>query len=530
MLSIEEQLRQKYKFTKIYNLVDYLSLPSSTLTNNLILEKKDVFEDNERIIFACSGKVDNEKISALTNHLQKNLTFFDIPNFFVLMLSDRDITSILETAHQLYSHEDVPISLQIVDYLTFAPMTSDYRALLTAPDTICAQPWISLDVSGGGSVKPCCYFTDNITQPDGTPYHAGIHSLKEIYNSEYMRNLRQMFREGKKPTQCSRCWNEEADGVDSKRQKLKYRFPAEGFHANYEQDDANNLMFISIGFGNTCNFKCRICDPGSSSSIAEEILSQPEVVNKKAHPVFEILTASKWIKSDDAAVWTSLADPTINVTQFDFAGGEPLLVPRHYETLSQLIALDRAKNVSLRYNTNGSIFPDKHIDLWREFKQVSIDLSIDNIGPRFEYERSNGVWEQNLDNLKKFFSLRSDKIKINLHLAISILNVYYLPEICDWITEQSFDGKYFSMLYNPKFLNISHITEDARNVILKKLSGYHSSDAELELFLQNTVSVLQQLSPITNTSEFCDYMKQLDRYRNEDFSALYPEIAIAMGY
>jgi hypothetical protein len=53
------------------------------------------------------------------------------------------------------------------------------------------------------------------------------------------------------------------------------------------------------------------------------------------------------------------------------------------------------------------------------------------------------------ENIAKFTAMRSSKISTQLCTTMNIQNVYYLPELCDWISTQTFDHIYFNMLHDP---------------------------------------------------------------------------------
>ena len=84
-------------------------------------------------------------------------------------------------------------------------------------------------------------------------------------------------------------------------------------------------------------------------------------------------------------------------------GGEPFMVPEHFQLLKKLLNgnVDISK-IQILYNTNGTIFPtDKQIDLLQKFANVKIQLSIEEIGTRFEYQRNLAEWEQVKSNITK---------------------------------------------------------------------------------------------------------------------------------
>ena len=63
------------------------------------------------------------------------------------------------------------------------------------------------------------------------------------------------------------------------------------------------------------------------------------------------------------------------------------LIKRHFDILQTLVDKGRAKDISISYNTNGSIYPKDYIDLWKQFKSVQVFFSVDGVGERFNYIR-----------------------------------------------------------------------------------------------------------------------------------------------
>ena len=84
-------------------------------------------------------------------------------------------------------------------------------------ETFCVLPWVSLETSPIGTVRPCCLAEDEITDNTGKKYSLLTTNLDEIHNSKYMESLRQQFVNGEKPDTCKKCWDEERSGRTSKR-------------------------------------------------------------------------------------------------------------------------------------------------------------------------------------------------------------------------------------------------------------------------------------------------------------------------
>jgi len=72
---------------------------------------------------------------------------------------------------------------------------------------ICPLPWTHLEVDVNGGASPCCLYKGSV--PDVKVYKQNLTSIQQ---TEYMKNLRQKFKDGKRPTGCQSCWQEEDAG------------------------------------------------------------------------------------------------------------------------------------------------------------------------------------------------------------------------------------------------------------------------------------------------------------------------------
>jgi molybdenum cofactor biosynthesis enzyme MoaA len=70
--------------------------------------------------------------------------------------------------------------------------------------------------------------------------------------------------------------------------------------------------------------------------------------------------------------------PTI--TYLKFTGGEPMLIKAHWDLLEYAVKHDYAKNITLNYSTNATVYPKPRIvDTWASFETVEVALSLDSI-------------------------------------------------------------------------------------------------------------------------------------------------------
>lgn len=386
-------------------------------------------------------------------------------------------------------------------------------------------PWISIETSPVGTVRPCCLAIDEITDNNGNKYNLREHTLEEIYHSEYMQNLRKEFLEGKKPETCKRCWKEEEAGRISKRINSKVRLKDYYYLVDWQNTNPDQLWFIDLKLGNICNLKCRICGSWSSSPWAQEELAYTPEVTKKEHVAYWHLKQGMWPRESDQ-FWTNLRDLLPNIKYFEFTGGEPFLIKEHFNLLQFAVDNGYSKDIEIHYNTNGTVYPD--VSIWKHFKHVEVAFSIDNVAERFEYERHGAVWNEVQSNLLKFNRLRNTKFSTQLCLTVNIQNVYYLPEICDWITTQQFDSIYFNMLHDPWHMNIGRMTPAARQLVISRLTT-HNFDSRYKLEIMRIVQFIRN-GIGSDGHEFLRKMQQTDSFRGQDLRTTHKEIAEAMGY
>ena len=389
------------------------------------------------------------------------------------------------------------------------------------PEKICMLPWISIETSPIGTVRPCCLAKEEIPG-----YNLKEHTLEEIYHSDYMQNLRQQFLDGEQPQTCQRCWDEEAAGRVSKRINSRIRLKEYYDNVDWNNLNPDQLWFIDLKLGNICNLKCRICGSWSSSKWVNEEIDYIPGIDRKTHLAYKFLQDGAWPRESEV-FWDNLKQLLPNIKYLEFTGGEPFLIQQHFDLLEYAVEHGYAENIEIHYNTNGTVFPEQHT-VWSHFKHVEVAFSIDNTGTRFEYERYGAVWSEVQENLNKFNWLRSNKLSTQLCTTMNIQNVYYLPEICDWIKTQSFDHVYFNMLHDPWHMNISRMTPTAQDIVIMRLSN-HVFDPKYRAEIMRIIKFIQN-GQGSDGVEFVRKMKQTDEYRQQSFLITHPEIAEAMGY
>ena len=396
-------------------------------------------------------------------------------------------------------------------------------------DKFCVLPWVSLETSPIGTVRPCCLAEEEIVDNNGDKFDLNNASFVNIQNSNYMQNLRQEFLDQKQPSACRKCWREERAGRTSKRMhtldRLKHMLPDQSWTV-----DAKPLMFLDLKLGNICNLKCRICGSWSSSQFAvEELANLGPTEDRKTNHHYQMLKQGAWPR-ENLTFWKEIDQVVDQIRYIEFTGGEPFMIQEHFDMLQRLVDRGIAGNIEIHYNTNGTQYPEDADEIWKHFKLVEIAFSIDDIGERFEYQRTNAVWKEVCRNLGWFRTLREHYSNIRLQVCstVNVFNVVYLEELAQWIDQQAFDFVYWNMMHEAYYFSISTLPADAKVAIATQLQQAVVDDRTRQEFAQIIDFMNRGVSLDGNILRM--KIADLDRKRNQELSVVEPEFAKLINY
>jgi organic radical activating enzyme len=434
-----------------------------------------------------------------------------------------------------------------------------------------------------GEVFLCC---DSASQE--SIGNVNENTLEEIFNGEKIKSVRQQMANGQHPARCYKCFQREAQGIESFREqsnKLYYHQQSNKLYYhhehlidkailnnhehlidkaiknNYEVEDFK-LYYWDFRCSNLCNFSCRSCTLALSSKWYEDHKAlygnvDGHSVNKKGVIQFT---------DNQIAQVKGIIDKDINdVECVYFAGGEPLINDMHYYILEKLIKAKRF-DCQLHYNTNLSTLHYKNYDLlemwsnWNKGLKITVGVSIDAIGPRAEYIRHGMKWSKIEENLKKL--LQIPYIQVVITPVTSLFNVMHLPDYLDYFIEyhkmSSDDIWLHNVLDDPTYYHIASLPHHMKikvhdtftaylekkiniwpqqtlNDIADKFNGIlHSMDIDIEAGATGLTHHEAGATGLTHRDEeflktnkerFIEVTRRLDDIRGEDFTKTFPELA-----
>jgi hypothetical protein len=341
-------------------------------------------------------------------------------------------------------------------------------------DTFCVLPWYSKEIGKNPTV--CCL-------------------LPHDYN---INQIRQDLINGIKTPACNKCWKIEESGGQSRRQQensfLDYKLDLDLDKIKQNcVDNKYSTLLYQIEPGNLCNQACVSCGSFASTKWAE----LERKMQIKPNRQFSIDLNN--IDIDYA-----------HAKRIEFIGGEPFYNEKTFKVLEQLM-LHNNRDCFISFITNGSVtLNKKQLDFLAWFNDVNICLSIDGIGPVFEYMRWPGKWSTLLKNIKQYQTISP----ISVSYTISALNVFYYDQTVDWFNSQSLKFNH-NIVTNPHWLSLSSTPAEIKNWLpINSIVGAWKTINGNEIQLEEFCKQILQQDQVKKIS-ISDYMPELWEILND---------------
>lgn len=442
-------------------------------------------------------------------------------------------------------------------------------------NSFCVLPWIHLATRPNGDMRICCvanasgaksgdYTVGLVKMEDGKPANFAHNLPSDAFNNDYMKSVRKTMLEGNVPASCTKCFQEEEQGLVSKRiwetgtWALQEQLDIQELIKETQEDGTvpYKLRYLDLRLGHTCNLKCVMCSPHDSSLWVSE--------HKKVFPIFKSPLIKKQLAWDvesfnnqwheNPMFWEQVYEQIPNIKQLYFAGGEPLLIKEHKRFLQEIIKRGYAGQIRLRYNTNGILINDEIIEIWEQFKKVKVGISLDGLHDKVGYIRYPTDFKTVEENLWRL-DRTSDKIQINIALAAQILNIKHIPDFVKWKVNSKFTKINFGknaaghtadgglcgvhLVWIPTWLSLRVLPEkDKQEVreLFQELKEWlwenYTQDDEFwnvnPYGWKRWEGILDWMESEDQSyllPDFHEYITTLDRERNTNFKEIFPELA-----
>lgn len=397
-----------------------------------------------------------------------------------------------------------------------------------------ADRGLALHNSGGALL--CCRSQTYLQDPQGQQIYWHSHKFEDAWNSPTRREIQDALTRGERHPNCVYCWQEEAAGKESHRQlAIKEQ------HATIEDDEPYALL-MDLKLGNICNLSCRTCNPWVSSKwYADwwETIDRHKTNNNI--PVFN--GYKDYLNScykngrlsydiDNRQLWDQLAEWLPRAQYIDIYGAEPMMIDPLFDALQVSVDRGTAANQHIHFNTNGTLWDDRKIQTLTHFKKTFIDVSIDGLYDQFDYLRNGASWDTVIENLERYrplFYEHRTRHRLSVNCTISVLNIFYLPEVWDYFQERGLFVAW-NIAQFPEHISTKSLPQATKSVIADKLLN-HQSKKFPEMYtalIQPVVAyMMEQLPEADADRRWTDFVRittQLDQRRRQDFATTFSEL------
>ena len=378
----------------------------------------------------------------------------------------------------------------------------------------CIQPFVNVTTRMKGQNNVCC----NINLQDS---NIRGESPVDFFTSNKVKDMQASLLQGKPRKECSLCWYQENKSGHSQRTVYNKYYGLKNNQSNeyYEKmlrklriSKLGNPLYFEYHISNLCNLKCLTCNERDSSRFHAENKVLGISADKNAN--YAILDETK-IQALKSAI-------TDELLFLDIRGGETMMVPEVKKILLE-VSTQRAKNITLKIQTNGTILPDKAwTKIFNKFKRTKINVSIDAFGDDNNYVRYPADWNKILTTIEY---LKANKIKFIINTVVSNLNIMILDRLFNWIQKNNYPN-YFYILYTPHIYRPNNLPKDLLDIAKKRLQNIKMQfvNEDCNRQLSDLIDLCDNPDKEGDWDNFCKEIEMRDRYRKNSITSIMPQI------
>jgi molybdenum cofactor biosynthesis enzyme MoaA len=402
----------------------------------------------------------------------------------------------------------------------------------------CLYPFTNLTVNPTGSVAPCCKYNIKNGESEISKDSLFDKNIHELFYQPAMNLIREEFNSGIEPKGCEICWDEEASNITSMRQHRDNHAKWSNHKEKYENRfEDPKMISLDFKFSSLCNLKCRICGPYCSSNWLKESQETGEF-HEHTIKIFSKYGERKFINNEKNFEIFKELIPNLHIVEF--YGGEPLMQPEHGKIMDILNNYPNIEScgLDLYYNTNGTIYDEKIVETWKKMGIIELNISVDDIGDRFEYQRYPAKWDEVVANITKYKTTCSDNVKIHLYCTVSLYNIFYIDELIKFNAEYLKTDLRFNLLHWPTKMSIKNLPQNIKEIVKNKIALIGRQDKKFteKSFVNNLFGIDQVVNYMMNTEgspeeleEFIKTTNLHDEYRHQSFEDTFNEYWILLN-
>lgn len=418
--------------------------------------------------------------------------------------------------------------------------------------TFCPSPWLHMQINNQGNYIFCRWKqkTNNVSVCLDQTHNISSSSPLEYFQNS-MAAVRDHILSGNIIPDCNDCYKMEKHGKVSGRQRqllktgimLQYfdkSLLSSPYYLDFKYSSQHNGLTDrvpvdwQIDLGNYCNSACVFCTPEYSSRLATEF---------KKVGLNVTIPAPNWC-DDPTLLNRFLADLLKSNSKYlHFIGGETIIIPAFKKILQTLVDSGQSKQITIGFTTNLTVWDDDLIELFKNFEQINVGLSIETLTSLNDYVRYPGKLDLTKNYLRQWINLsNSHNWLTQLRITPSCLTIHELTTVYDYAWENRIAIESCNFLHKPEFMRIGVLPLEQRQQATDRLQMWvdthtvgcnnkiintRSPDMFRQQLVQDAQSYINYLQTAEDESfrlpELITYLKKLETNRCNSILEYIPE-------
>lgn len=429
-------------------------------------------------------------------------------------------------------------------------------------DSFCLAKWFQTTLYLQNGYNHSCHHPT----PHKIPIEEIKRNYKALHNTQHKKERMKEMLDGVRPTECEYCWKIEDLGKDYISDRVyksatTWASPRLGEAIEIGTKD-HEPGYLEVSFSNVCNFKCVYCSPEISSLWHKEIKEYGGYPTSNKYNDINYLTQDGRMPYDPNgenpyvdAFWKWWPELWDKLHTLRLTGGEPLLSRDVWKIMDYVIENDKP-DLTFCINSNLNVqddLIDKLIEkiniIADKVKEVQIFTSGEATGSHAEYTRFGLDYTRWQSNVRKIAEQCPKALVANM-TTVNILSVPTFVPFIEWLLElrEEFNPKtnfnkiqfMVNYLRYPKFLELINLTNEEKNIFERDINSLierkgpsfngYGKLLDIEVNQLSRLVDYMKTTPATdyelnvNRKDFSIYVNELDRRRNLNFQATFPEL------
>ena len=360
----------------------------------------------------------------------------------------------------------------------------------------------------------------------------------KLHNTDHKIKMRQLMKDGHKPSECDYCWKIESMGTDyiSDRVFKSLQFGPEEMQEWFDKPADARIIppTLEVMFDRTCNFACSYCNANFSTTWERDI---------KKHGNYDLETSGGGAFKHDGtanncyektenpyikAFWEWWPELSKELRTLRVTGGEPLMSTDVWK-LIDLFAEEKYQ-FELGINTNlgakKSII-DRLIERSHDINNLTLFTSMETTGAQAEYIRDGLNYESWCENVERILG-ESNVKRIVVMMTINAMCLFNITDFMDQVMvwKQKYRNR-ISMSINflrfPAFQSLTVLPDTIRENSYQQLSDWFEDNRDNPNLMFTEKSDIQRLISYVDVIETPhSYDTDLEKNR-KDFKKFYAQ-------